>query len=195
MSQLITIRNFCAFFLLIAFTTAFAQVPSQGSGKNTQIAYANEFAGTSGTIESLHSYKNNTASTPVKVIAKTAIPFGTEQNLILDMQGYDQTFVRTFTFKNTSSKTHTIGNVDFAKKDNMFSFVAIEGSESSLPLEVKPGETFTVKVAFHGSNSRNTTYSDKMEIMTEEANTPMVFPIQAIQKPLSDMPWNKQASK
>src|SRR6476469_7616195 len=112
MSQLIAIRIFCAFLVLttVSFYSAsvFAQVPAQGSGKNTQIAYANEFAGSSGTIESLHSYKNNTAAAPVKIIAKTAIPFGTEQHLLLDMQGYDQTFVRTFTFKNTASTTFTI---------------------------------------------------------------------------------------
>jgi hypothetical protein len=110
------------------------------------------------------------------------------------MKGYDPTFVRTFTFQNTSKETHTITNIDFAKKEDIFSFVSFAGDDVSLPLEVKPGETFTVKVAFRAFE-RNLTYSDKMQISTEESRQGFEFPIQALQQPLSSMVWNQHSAK
>src|SRR2546421_2717130 len=99
----------CALFLFSSI--AIAQVPVNGSGKNIRLAYANETPGSAGTIESLNAKNGNIA--PVKVIRQTPIPFGTPENLMLDMKGYDQNFVRTFTFQNTSNQIRTITNIDF----------------------------------------------------------------------------------
>jgi hypothetical protein len=169
----------------------FSQVPVNGSGKEIHLAYANEVPGSVGTIESV-SRKSNLA--PVKVLRSTPIPFGTPENLLLDMKGYDQSFVRTFTFQNTTKGDYTITGVDFTAHNSKFSFVSIEGAEASLPLDVKPGEIFTVKIAFLAAD-RNITYSDKMLIMTEQSNEPVAFPIQAMRQPLSSMTWNQRAQK
>jgi len=178
----------CSIFSGIVFSSVvFAQVPVNGSGKNVRLAYANEVPGSAGTIESL-SGKSNIA--PVKVQRSTPIPFGTPENLLLDMKGYDQNFVRTFTFQNTTKETRTVTGVDFAARNTKFSFVSITGADESLPLEVKPGQTFTVKVAFIAPE-RNITYSDKMLVTVEESKVPVTFPIQATRSSLSSMNWNQ----
>ena len=182
----------CTIFSGIVFSgQIFAQVPVNGSGKSMRLAFANETPGSTGTIESV-SAKSNIA--PVKVQRSTPIPFGTPENLLLDMKGYDQNFVRTFTFQNTTKEAYTVTGVDFATRNTKFSFVSITGTDETLPLEVKPGETFTVKVAFIAPE-RNITYSDKMLIKVEESQEPVMFPIQATRAPLSDMSWNQRAAK
>jgi hypothetical protein len=188
-------HNLCAAFLFsgVAFFTqnASAQVPVNTPGKQIELAYANETAGSAGTIESLHSYSENDSKT-VTVITVKPIPFGTEAKVILDMKGYDQQFTRSFTFTNSSSTTYTINNVDFENKNSKFDFVAI-GTDDSFPLDVAPGQTFTVKVAFR-TGDRNKLYSDRILFQTEQTKTPIAYQIQALQQPMSDMPWNKKTA-
>ena len=148
--------------------------------------------GSPGTIQSLHSYSTG-ESKAVNSIANPPIPFEAEPKVLLDMKGYDEEFTRIFTFTNTSSATFTINTVDFEKKDNKFDFVSI-GPDADLPLDVAPGQTFTIKVAFH-SSERNKIYSDHLLFITEQNKEPIAYPIQALQQPISDMPWNQRAQK
>ena len=120
----------------------------------------------------------------------STVPFGSASKSILDMKGYDQEFIRSFTFKNTSSATYTINSVDFEKQDNTFDVRAVEPGES-LPIDVAPGKTFSVRIAFHAID-RNKLSSNRLLIATEQSKEPIAYPIQALQQPLSDMPWNKK---
>ncbi|MFI5264522.1 MAG: hypothetical protein ACHQM6_08410 [Candidatus Kapaibacterium sp.] len=136
-------------------------------------------------------------STVVKVMAaESAIPFGisigTGNSALLDMKGNDQEFARKFTFKNTSSGTYTINSIDFEKHDNCFEFLSIESGES-LPMEVPPGHSFTIRVEFH-AKGRNILCSNILNFMTEESTLPLSFTIQAMQQPLSALPWNNKAA-
>ena len=167
-----------------------AQVPTT-TGKNVKLAYANVTMGSPGIIRSLYSFSAS-KSKSVEVIANTSIPFGTELKTLLDMKGYDQEFTRSFTFTNTTPATFTINNIDFEKKDNKFDFVSI-GPDASLPLDVASGQTFTIKVTFH-SFDRNKLCSDHLLFITEQSKEPIAYPIQALQQPLSAMPWNKQTA-
>ena len=127
---------------------------------------------------------------------ETVIPFGTLQgsgnSALLDMKGSDQEFARNFTFKNTSAATITINSVDFEKQDNFFEFLSIEPAEA-FPIEVAPGQTFSVHVAYHAIE-RNDLRSNKLAFVTEQSKVPIVYPIQAMQLPLSAMPWNKKTA-
>lgn len=181
------------FTLLIAIFTCSlnAQVPISTHRKDVALAFANETEGSAGTIQSLRSH----ATSDSKIINEThsTIPFGTGSEMLLDMKGYDQEFTRSFTFTNNSSVKFTINNVDFEKKDNKFDFVSI-GPDSDLPLDVNPGQTFTIKVTYH-SFDRNITCSDKLLVLTEQNKEPFVYPIQALQQPMSDMTWNHKTKK
>jgi len=134
-------------------------------------------------------------STVVKVMpAESAIPFGISigsgNSALLDMRGNDQEFARRFTFKNTSTGTYTINSIDFANHDNYFEFLSIESGES-LPMEVPPGHTFAVRIEFHGKE-RNILCSNTLNFWTEESSSPLSFEIQAMQLPLSALPWNSK---
>ncbi len=166
-------------------------MPISTHGKDVKLAYANETAGSAGTIQSLRSH--STSDSKIVNVTNTAIPFGTESEILLDMKGYDQEFTRSFTFTNNSSVNFTINNVDFEKKDNKFDFVSI-GPDADLPLDVTPGQTFTIKVTYH-SFERNITCSDNLLFLTEQNKEPIVYPIQALQQPMSDMTWNQKTKK
>jgi hypothetical protein len=140
--------------------------------------------------------EQNTAAPIIKLMTEApVIPFGSAYNprtlAVLDMKGYDQEFIRNFTFKNTSAVTYTINSVDFMKQDNQFEFYSIEPM-GTLPMDVAPGETFSIHVAFHAFD-RNKLCSNQLLFHTEQGKNPIVYPIQAMQQPLSAMPWNKPA--
>jgi len=122
------------------------------------------------------------------------IPFGTGSNpkalAVLDMKGYEQEFIRTFTFKNTSSATYTINSIDFEKQDDIFELSSIVPG-GTLPMDVAPGEIFSVRISYHGFE-RNELRSNILRFHTEGKAMPLIFPIQAIQEPLSAMLWNKK---
>jgi hypothetical protein len=186
-------RLFFAAILLSGVTlsaiSAWAQVPSN-TANNIALATANEVAGSAGTIESLHSFANG--GVVVKTAATNLIPFGADVKALLDMKGFDGEFTRSFTFTNTGAEAVTISDVQFANKSSRFDFVSI-GGDASLPLDVPAGETFTIRVKFH-SSERNTVNSDKLLFMTEQYKEPIAYQIQAVQKALSDMPWNKKTA-
>ncbi len=175
---------FCACLITlgsISFTDSlFAQVPANApSAKSLSVAESALPIG----------------STVVKVMsAESAIPFGVSigagNAAVLDMKGNDQEFARRFTFKNTSSGTYTINSIDFENKDNTFEFLSIESGES-FPVEVPPGHSFTIRIAFH-AKGRNILCSNILNFFTEESKMPLAFAIDAMQLPLSALPWNKK---
>jgi hypothetical protein len=187
-------RIFCGCFVFSVITlltcALLGQVPTNTPGKDIKIAYANETANSAGTIESLHLIKSKNVKVE-KIVANSPVPFGPVSNILLDMKGYDPQFTRSFTFKNTSSTTYTINSIGFDEKNTKFDFVSI-APDVSFPVNVAPGETFTVRISFISSD-RNKACTDRLIFTTEENKEPIVYPIRAIQQPLSDMPWNKKA--
>ncbi|MFI5263990.1 MAG: hypothetical protein ACHQM6_05710 [Candidatus Kapaibacterium sp.] len=167
---------------IVVTTSLSAQVPTSPSGIGNPAIAESSFP---------------IGSTVVKVIpAESAIPFGVSIGpgnvALLDMKGNDQEFARKFTFKNTSSGTYTINSIDFAKQDNCFELLSTESGES-FPMEIPPGNSFTIRIAFHGKG-RNVLCSNTLNFMTEESTQPLTFAIQAMQLPLSSMPWNNKAA-
>ena len=181
----LAIRIFCATFIFTGINTLHAQVPVPGHSK---FAFATEKSG-------ITERTTNEAIAPTNVITvksqSSTVPFGVISKALLDMKGYDPEFTRSFTFKNTSTATYTINAVDLEKQDNTFDIRAIEPGES-LPMDVAPGKTFSVRIAFHAID-RNRLSSNRLIFSTEQNKEPIVYQIQAIQQPLSDMPWNKKA--
>jgi hypothetical protein len=176
--------SICIFFVLFTFAginALQAQVPVPGQKSNSAFS-----------IEKSNITERSPATVFTVMSPTSTIPFGTKTNALLDMKGYDQEFIRSFTFKNTSSTNFTINSVDFEKQDNTFDVRAIEPGES-LPIDVAPGKTFSVRIAFHAID-RNKLSSNRLLIATEQSKDPIVYPIQALQQPLSDMPWNKHAA-
>ena len=188
-------RNICAAFLFTGISfiacSLWAQVPNNTPGKDIKVAFANETAGSAGTMESLRSY--STRVTVEKIVANAPIPFGKSSHIMLDMKGYDQQFTRSFTFTNSSSSAYTINSVGFEDKNSKFDFISIGSSsgDSSFPIDIAPGETFTVRVTFI-SPERNKSCSDHLVFTVEQSKEPIVYPIRALQQPLSQMPWNKK---
>jgi hypothetical protein len=173
---------------------SYAQVPANSPSRNTFLAIAE----TNGVDEVIttNSKSEIKAAIPAKN-AEAAIPFDLESkgNLgaTLKMKGYDVEYIRDFTFKNTSSASCTINSVDFQNADNQFEFLSIEPG-ASLPLDVAPGATFTVRVGFHAIE-RNKEYHNLLFFVTEQSKDPILYPIQAYQQPLSEMPWNQKKKK
>jgi hypothetical protein len=184
-----SIFSFCAIIFCFGVTSLYAQVPVPQ--KNVNFAL-NDVSPKQ--IVSLETIANATSAI-VKIPSGTAeIPFTASSNprtlSVLDMKGYDQEYIRNFTFKNTSNSTYTINSVDFEKPDDVFEFTTIVPG-GSLPMNVAPGETFSVRIAYHGFE-RNELRSNILRFHTEGNAKPIIFPIQAIQQPLSAMPWNKK---
>lgn len=172
-----------------------AQVPVNSPGRTANEAIISDKSGNTDPVQPEGTMTNSPA-TVIKVIREApVIPFGSAANprtlSVLDMKGYDQEFIRNFTFRNTSGITYTINSVDFKKQDNQFEFYSIEPM-GTLPLDVAPGETFSIHVAFHAMD-RNKLCSNQLLFFTEQNKNPIVYPIQAMQQPLSAMPWNKPA--
>ncbi len=187
-----SIRSFCVFvtlFMCFAVSISQAQVPVNGSSRSTNLAFA---TGGNNNSEFIRANSAVTATVTKVMPSESAIPFAptSASSALLDMKGYDADFTRSFTFKNSSSTTYTINSIDFEKQDNLFDFRSIEPGES-MPMDVAPGKTFTIRVAFH-SMDRNRLATNRLTIVTEQTKEPIMFPIQAIQQPLSDMPWNKK---
>lgn len=182
----ISILFFFSIFIFAGITALHAQVPV--SGRSTHSFTTDK----SSITEKTPTEVAPNASTVIKVMSPTStIPFGSASNALLDMKGYDQEFIRSFTFKNTTATTYTINSVDFENQDNTFDVRAVEPGES-LPIDVAPGKTFSVRIAFHAID-RNKFSTNRLLIATEQSKEPIVYPIQAHQQPLSDMPWNKKA--
>lgn len=176
---------FCAYLVItcILTTTANAQVPTNTLAKDNNVV--------------LTEKPPETSKTALKILSPgNVIPFDLEpqanSTTVLDMKGYDQEFVRSFTFKNTSAVSYSINSVDFQKNDNSFDIFSIE-PEKSLPMEVAPGQTFTVHVAFH-SFRRNELRTNELRFSTDQHKEAVRFFIQAIQQPLSAMPWNNRTN-
>jgi hypothetical protein len=186
-------RIFCAALVLFGFNFCIPEVHAQVP-TTIPLSFANKNPNTSEKIEK----QENTivvGHTVVKVIApETAIPFGapggSTNSALLDMKGNDQEFARSFTFKNVSNLTYTINSVDFEKQDNIFEFLSIDPGES-FPIEVAPGQTFSIRIAFHAIK-RNELCINSLTFLTEERKDPIAYPIQAIQLPFSSMPWNNK---
>ncbi|MEI8134947.1 MAG: hypothetical protein WCH46_07700 [bacterium] len=186
--RILSIGSALAFFSLV-FNQASAQVPSQSSGKALSLVITNELTRPNQSVEAPHS-TGGIVKSPVRIVAHTPIPFGTVSKVLLDMKGYDQEFVRSFIFKNNTQTKFTIQNIEFDKGSQYFDFVGLlEGGV--FPYELIPGETITVKVAFH-SVERNKLYSGNLIFVTDQEKEPLVYEVQALQQPLSDMPWNKK---
>ena len=167
--------------ITVSATNLSAQVPTNGSP-------VQNLPKTEGIVSSGH--------TIMKVMAaELPIPFGISvssgNSALLDMKGNDQEFTRKFTFKNISSGTYTINSVDFEKHDNSFEFLSTESGEA-FPMEIGAGETFTIRIAFI-AKERDMLCTNTLEFRTEENKLPIVFPIQAMQVPLSALPWNNRA--
>jgi hypothetical protein len=182
----ISSRIFCAFLASLGgifFATAlFAQVP-------TNVPHSRNLAAAESSIP--------TGRTVVKVMLPEApIPFNSVQGArsiaILDMTGNDQEYVRKFNFRNTSSASYTINSIDFEKHDNMFEFMSVEPYES-LPIVVLPGQTFTVRIAFHAVQL-NLLCSNKLIFKTAQSKEPVSYPIQAKQQSWMSMPWNEETA-
>lgn len=179
----LSVRIFCSYLAItciVSHSSLIAQVPTNIPLQNNNLALTEKPLETSNTV--------------VKVItAGNAIPFGISPNrnsmAVLDMKGYDQEFVRSFTFKNTSAVSYSINSVDFERKDNNFDIFSLDGK--TLPMEVAPGETFTVHVAFHAFG-RNELRTNELHFSTDQNKEPVSFFIQAMQQPLSAMPWNNR---
>jgi hypothetical protein len=174
------LRNFCAYFasleVIFSATTLLSQVPAN-------VPFARNLAAVENSISA--------GRTVVKVMAReTAIPFGevqgSQNSALLDMKGNDQEYVRNFKFKNTSSVSYTINSVDFEKQDNMFEFMSVEPDES-LPIDVPPGHTFTIRIAFHAIQL-NLLCSNKLNIKTEQSKEPISYSIQAKQQSWQTLP-------
>ena len=177
----IPVRILCAYFIFTTFlslsslSSVRAQVPTQ----------------------ELKAYDNPNAehTTVIKTVAAgNAIHLGLAPKAnwmtVLNMKGSDQEFVRSFTFKNTSTIPYTITSVDFLQKDHTFEIFSIEPGKT-LPMEVAQGQTFTLHVAFHGFE-RNDLRSNELRILTNQHKEPIYFYVQGMQLPLSDMPWNNR---
>jgi hypothetical protein len=177
--RILCVRIFTLGVISIA-TASYSQVP-------TGIPASKNLASTENAIPAGH--------TVVKVMtAESAIPFGimvgSGNSAVLDMKGNDQEFARKFTFKNTSSGTYTINSIDFEKLDNGFEFLSVEPAES-FPFEIAPGQTFAVRVAFR-AKGRDILCTNTLKITTEENKQPITYQVQAMQQPLSALPWNKK---
>jgi hypothetical protein len=176
----ISICIFCVMFIFAGVSILHAQVPVPL--RNCDLEFASE---------KVNVIESSPATVVTMMSPSSTVPFGTTTKVLLNMKGYDQEFIRSFTFKNTSNMTYTINSVDFEKQDNSFDVRAIEPGES-LPIEVAPGKTFSVRIAFHAID-RNKLSWNRLLISTEQSTRPIAYPIQALQQPLSDMPWNKKA--
>lgn len=129
---------------------------------------------------------NITATAPGAII--TFDPLTVKEGTLLTMTGHDDHFMRLYSFKNTSQKTFTINSASFQKTDNRFDIVSIE--PGSLPMDVAPGETFSLKISY---NSRERVpYNNKLLIYTDQSKEPASYEVRGFQLPLSSMSWNKR---
>ncbi len=109
---------------------------------------------------------------------------------LLSMVGKDEEFFRSFNFKNVSSKTVTVNSIDFEKHDGKFDLSSVEPG-GSLPLDVAPGESFSVRIAYH--SFERLPAMNKLLIYTDDVKEPVRYDIRGLQMPLSQMDWNKKS--
>ncbi|MFI5263991.1 MAG: hypothetical protein ACHQM6_05715 [Candidatus Kapaibacterium sp.] len=117
-------------------------------------------------------------------------PTTIKNGTLLSMVGKDEEFFRSFKFKNVSSKTVTVNSIDFEKHDAKFDLSSVE-PDGALPIDVAPGETFSVRIAYH-SFERMPAFN-KMLIYTDDSKDPVRYDIRGLQMPLSQMDWNKRS--
>jgi len=115
-------------------------------------------------------------------------PATIKNGTLLSMVGKDEEFFRSFTFKNVSSKTITVSSFDFQKQDARFDVSSVEPG-GGLPIDVAPGESFTVRIAYH-SVERTPSFNTLL-IYTEDSKEPVRYDVRGLQMPLAQMDWNK----
>jgi len=122
-------------------------------------------------------------------------PATIKEGTLISMVGRDAEFIRSFNFKNVSQHSITVTNLDFQDHDQRFDVVSI-GPGGSLPLDVAPGASFSVKISYHSFSRIPST--NHLLIFTEQSKEPVKYEIRGLQLPLSSMEWNKhegQSSK
>jgi hypothetical protein len=116
-------------------------------------------------------------------------PISIKEGTLISMVGKDAEFMRSFTFKNTSANPITVTGLDFEKHDQRFEISKIE-PEGSIPLEVAPGASFSLRIMYH--SFERTPFNNTLLISTESSKEPVKYEIRGFQLPLSAMEWNKR---
>jgi len=115
-------------------------------------------------------------------------PVAKNEGTLISMVGTDFQFIREYSFKNTSSTLYTVTWVDFAKEDPNFEVTAI-GPEEYLPMEIAPGESFFVRLAYNCTEREP--YENKLRIFTLQKKEPASYDVRGLALPLSQMDWNQ----
>lgn len=115
-----------------------------------------------------------------------------KEGTLISMIGHDLNFMRSYTFKNTSSASYTVTDIDFQNIDHQFEVTAIE-PDGAFPFEVSPGESFSVRFAYHATE--RVPHTNTLLISTGESKEPVKYEVRGLALPLSEMEWNKKAQK
>ncbi|MDP4229000.1 MAG: hypothetical protein Q8916_01190 [Bacteroidota bacterium] len=116
-------------------------------------------------------------------------PMSKKQGVLLAMTGKDEEFSRSFSFKNTSTVGYTVNAIDFEKHDSRFEVSSIE-PDGSLPFDVAPGESFSVRILYHSFD--RAPFYNHLIITTEQSKEAASYEVRGYQLPLSEMSWNKK---
>ncbi len=117
-------------------------------------------------------------------------PVTMKEGALISMVGRDQQFMRSYSFKNTSPVTVTVTGVDFQNYDQRFDVTSIEPG-GSLPLEVAPGESFSLRISY--SSFERVPFYNRLLISTEQSKQPLQYEVRGFQLPLSATEWNNKA--
>jgi hypothetical protein len=115
-------------------------------------------------------------------------PQSNKDGALISMIGHDLNFMRSYTFKNTSSAPYTVTDVHFQNNDRVFDVAGIE-PDGELPFDVNPGASFSVRFSY--STQDRIPHENILVISTGESKDAVKYEVRGLALPLSEMQWNK----